>query len=73
MYDEYENNKCKPLDLNIDISGWTYRFLGDNSQMFVRLISNLVGSKVLLHYHTWRRVPIDYKNDLYPELEVSIQ
>ncbi|CAH1421470.1 unnamed protein product [Lactuca virosa] len=24
---------------------------------------------VSLHYHTWRRVPTKYKDDLYPELE----
>ena len=73
MYDEYENNKCNPLDLDIDFSGRTYRFVGDNGQMFFRLISNLVGSKVPLHYHTWRRVPTKYKADLYPKLEVNIQ
>ncbi|CAH1446797.1 unnamed protein product [Lactuca virosa] len=35
----------------------------------VRLISNLVGSMVPLHYHTWHRVPTKYKDDLYLELE----
>ncbi|CAI9296181.1 unnamed protein product [Lactuca saligna] len=35
------------------------------------LISNLVGSQVPLPCHIWRRVPTKYKDDLYPELEVS--
>ncbi|KAL8248461.1 hypothetical protein R6Q59_005329 [Mikania micrantha] len=58
----------KPLPLAVTTDENQYRFVGDNSSDFIRLISNEVGKTVHFYYVSWQDVPNEYKQAIYPTL-----
>ncbi|KAL8201686.1 hypothetical protein R6Q57_010833 [Mikania cordata] len=68
LYKKYEQNNKKPLPLAVTTDEDQYRFVGDNSSDFIRLISNEVGKTVPFYYASWQDVPNEYKHAIYPTL-----
>ncbi|KAL8267723.1 hypothetical protein R6Q59_001521 [Mikania micrantha] len=68
LYKKYEQNNKKPLPLAVTTDEDQYRFVGDNSSDFIRLISNEVGKTVSFYYASWQDVPNKYKHAIYPTL-----
>ncbi|CAI9277952.1 unnamed protein product [Lactuca saligna] len=56
LYEWLRLNKKKPFPLEFDITGRLYTVVGDNYQVYIRLVSNEVAKNVPFHY-----VPEDYK------------
>ncbi|KAL8217865.1 hypothetical protein R6Q57_021238 [Mikania cordata] len=72
LYKKYEQNNKKPLPLAVTTDKDQYRFVGDNSSDFIRLISNEMGKTVPFYYASWQDVPNEYKQAIYPTLFVTI-
>ncbi|KAL8201360.1 hypothetical protein R6Q57_012699 [Mikania cordata] len=68
LYKKYEQNNKKSLPLAVTTDEDKYRFVGDNSSDFIRLISNEVGKIVPFYYASWQDVPNEYKHAIYSTL-----
>ncbi|KAL8202071.1 hypothetical protein R6Q57_011218 [Mikania cordata] len=54
-------NGSRPLPIEFDYSSNLYRAVGENCQLFIRLISNEVDRHAPFHYPSWQEVPGDVK------------
>jgi len=68
-----KKNNRKPLPIEFDHMGKQFKAVGENYQVFVRLISSEVERRVPFHYSSWEAVPGDLKKDIYLTLYVSIE
>ncbi|KAK1407509.1 hypothetical protein QVD17_39125 [Tagetes erecta] len=56
------------LPIVIDTRGGGCRFVGSNHSNFIRCISNTVRRTIPSYYASWEKVPMHYKEDIYPVL-----
>ncbi|KAL8209126.1 hypothetical protein R6Q57_008538 [Mikania cordata] len=61
LYDKFQKNGSRPLPIKFDYSSNLYRAVGENYQLFIRLISNEVDRHAPFHYGSWKEVPGDVK------------
>ncbi|KAL8218446.1 hypothetical protein R6Q57_021819 [Mikania cordata] len=61
LYNKFQKNESRPLPMEFDYSSNLYRAVGENYQLFIRLISNEVDRHVSFHYRSWQEVPGDVK------------
>ncbi|KAL8195243.1 hypothetical protein R6Q57_025646 [Mikania cordata] len=66
-------NGCRPLPIELDYSSNLYRAVGENYQLFIRLISNEVDRHAPFHYRSWQEVPGDVKKYILTTLHLGIQ
>ncbi|KAL8229200.1 hypothetical protein R6Q57_014100 [Mikania cordata] len=72
LYDKFQKNGSRPLPIEFDYSSNLYRAVGENYQLFIRLISNEVDRHAPFHYRSWQEVPGDVKMSILTTLHVSI-
>ncbi|KAI3499160.1 hypothetical protein L1887_34953 [Cichorium endivia] len=68
LLEEFAKNNEQPLPLLLDDEGKKFKMVGDNYQMYIRLVSNEVGRRVPMHYRSWKAVPSKHKREIYPTL-----
>ncbi|KAI3699037.1 hypothetical protein L2E82_43030 [Cichorium intybus] len=68
LLEEFVKNNEQPLPLLLDDEGNKFKMIGDNYQMYIRLVSNEVGRRVPMHYPSWKAVPSKHKREIYPTL-----
>jgi hypothetical protein len=73
LHKKFQNNGKRPLPIDVSDEGDGYRFVGENSSDFIRLISNEVKRIAPFYYKSWQSVPNQYKTSIYTTLFVSIQ
>ncbi|KAL8244262.1 hypothetical protein R6Q59_010520, partial [Mikania micrantha] len=61
-------NGSRPLPIEFDYSSKLYRAVGENYQLFIRLISNEVDRHAPFHYRSWQEVPGDVKMSILTTL-----
>ncbi|KAL8241819.1 hypothetical protein R6Q59_012121 [Mikania micrantha] len=73
LYDKFQKNGSRPLSIEFDYSSNLYRAVGENHQLFIRLISNEVDRHAPFHYRSWQEVPGDIKMSILSTLHLGIQ
>ncbi|KAD3336626.1 hypothetical protein R6Q59_028268 [Mikania micrantha] len=68
LYDKFQKNGSRPLPIEFDFSSNLYRAVGENYQLFIRLISNEVDRHAPFHYRSWQEVPGDVKMSILTTL-----
>ncbi|KAD5317344.1 hypothetical protein E3N88_17290 [Mikania micrantha] len=68
LYDKFQKNGSRPLPIEFDYSSNLYRAVGENYQLFIRLISNEVDRHAPFHYRSWQEVPGDVKMSILTTL-----
>ncbi|KAL8247629.1 hypothetical protein R6Q59_008845, partial [Mikania micrantha] len=68
LYDKFQKNGSRPLPIEFDFSSNLYRAVGENDQLFIRLISNEVDRHSPFHYRNWQEVPGDVKMSILTTL-----
>ncbi|KAL8262663.1 hypothetical protein R6Q59_024012 [Mikania micrantha] len=68
LYDKFQKNGSKPLPIEFDYSSNLYRAIGENYQLFIRLISNEVDRHAPFHYRSWQEVSGDIKMSILTTL-----
>ncbi|KAL8211040.1 hypothetical protein R6Q57_005477 [Mikania cordata] len=71
LYDKFQKNGSRPLPIEFDYSSNLYIAVGENYQLFIRLISNEVDRHALFHYRSWQEVPGDVKMSILTTLHVK--
>ncbi|KAL8210350.1 hypothetical protein R6Q57_007082 [Mikania cordata] len=71
LYDKFQKNGSRPLPIEFDYSSNLYRAVGENYQLFIRLISNKVDRHATFHYRSWQEVPGDVKMYILTTLHIS--
>ncbi|KAL8204988.1 hypothetical protein R6Q57_010611 [Mikania cordata] len=66
LYDKFQKNGSRPLPIEFDYSSNLYRAVGENYQLFIKLISNKVDTHAPFHYRSWQKVSGDVKNLFSP-------
>ncbi|KAJ9543054.1 hypothetical protein OSB04_022761 [Centaurea solstitialis] len=65
----FKANGGRPLPIGFDKTEDTYKAVGQNSNMFIRYIGNLVGIHIPPYYSSWDDVPNEYKMGILPRIE----
>ncbi|KAL8262631.1 hypothetical protein R6Q59_023980 [Mikania micrantha] len=68
LYDKFHKNGSRPLPLEFDYSSNQFRAVGENYQLFVRLVSNEVDRHAPFHYRSWQEVPGEIKMSILTTL-----
>ncbi|KAL8216602.1 hypothetical protein R6Q57_023439 [Mikania cordata] len=68
LYDKFQMNGSRPLPIEFDYSSNLYRSVGENYQLFIRLISNEVDRHAPFHYRSWQEVLGDVKMSILTTL-----
>ncbi|KAL8246236.1 hypothetical protein R6Q59_007452 [Mikania micrantha] len=68
LYDKFQKNGSIPLPIEFDYSSNLYRAVGENYQLFIRLISIEVDRHAPFHYRSWQEVPGDVKMSILTTL-----
>ncbi|KAL8254407.1 hypothetical protein R6Q59_032628 [Mikania micrantha] len=68
LYDKFQKNGSRPLPLEFDYSSNQFRAVGENYQLFVRLVSNEVDRHAPFHYRSWQEVPGEIKMSILTTL-----
>ncbi|KAL8259721.1 hypothetical protein R6Q59_027674 [Mikania micrantha] len=68
LYDKFQKNGSRPLSLEFDYSSNQFRAIGENYQLFVRLVSNEVDRHAPFHYRSWQEVPGEIKMSILTTL-----
>ncbi|KAL8214067.1 hypothetical protein R6Q57_003516 [Mikania cordata] len=66
--DEDIKDAILPLPLEFDYSSNQFRAVGENYQLFVRLVSNEVDRHASFHYRSWQEVPGEIKMSILTTL-----
>ncbi|KAL8205778.1 hypothetical protein R6Q57_009329 [Mikania cordata] len=61
LYEKFQKNGSRSLQIEFDYSSNLYRAVGDNYQLFIMLISNEVDRHAPFHYRSWQEVLGDVK------------
>ncbi|KAL8209853.1 hypothetical protein R6Q57_006585 [Mikania cordata] len=64
----FKKNGSRPLPLEFDYSSNQFRVVGENYQLFVRLVSNEVDRHAPFHYRSWQEVPGEIKMSILTTL-----
>ncbi|KAD4585795.1 hypothetical protein E3N88_23396 [Mikania micrantha] len=68
LYEKFQRNGSRPLPLENDYSSNQFRAVGENYQLFVRLVSNEVDKHAPFHYRSWQEVPGEIKMSILTTL-----
>ncbi|KAI3712093.1 hypothetical protein L1987_70642 [Smallanthus sonchifolius] len=68
LYKKFEENGRKPLDIDVELHGGGYKFVGPNATDFIRAISLEVEKVVPPYYPNWAKVPNEKKQAVYPTI-----
>ncbi|KAD4384257.1 hypothetical protein E3N88_24425 [Mikania micrantha] len=68
LYEKFQRNGSRPLPLEFDYSSNQFRAVGENYQLFVRLVSNEVDKHAPFHYRSWQEVPGEIKMSILTTL-----
>ncbi|KAL8197670.1 hypothetical protein R6Q57_024318, partial [Mikania cordata] len=71
LYDKFQKNGSRPLPIEFDYSSNLYRAVGENYQLFIRLISNEVDRHAPFHYRSWQEVSGDVNVSILITLHVK--
>ncbi|KAL8229864.1 hypothetical protein R6Q57_014764 [Mikania cordata] len=68
LYDKFQKNGSRPLPIEFDYSCNLYRAVGENYQLFIRLISSEFDRHAPFHCRSWQEVPGDVKMSILTTL-----